>query len=91
MLIPYDVTVMYKMCLHPMTSHLCPLALLNLDPVCNDVTQWFVYIYTGVNQETKEVMQTKEVCLPSVLTSCGYVCLFIDSALFDVLFTECIV
>ena len=35
----------------------------------------FVYIYTGVNQETKEIMQTKEVCLPSVFTLCRYVCL----------------
>ena len=30
----------------------------------------FVYIYTGVNQETKEIMQTTEVCLPSVFTLC---------------------
>ena len=35
----------------------------------------FVYIHTGVNQETKEIMQTKEVCLPSVFTLCRYVCL----------------
>ena len=30
----------------------------------------FVYIYTDVNKETKEVMQTKEVFLPSVFTLC---------------------
>ena len=39
----------------------------------------FVYIYTDVNKETKEVMQTREMCLQSVFTLCR-----------NVLFTECV-
>ena len=35
----------------------------------------FVYIYTDVNKETKEVMQTREMCLQSVFTLCRNVCL----------------